>query len=72
MKVESFELTDPLGNKNIFAKFEDGLVFYKFPGIYGNQHHETSVKEKNWLFLYVVKIGLNTTTVLSNINVDPR
>ncbi len=33
MKVESFELTDPLGNKNIFAKFEDGLVFYKFPGI---------------------------------------
>jgi hypothetical protein len=34
MKVESFELTDPLGNKNIFAKFEDGLVFYKFPGIY--------------------------------------
>ncbi len=32
MKVESFELTDPLGNKNIFAKFEDGLVFYKFPG----------------------------------------
>ena len=32
MKVESFELTDPLGNRNIFAKFEDGVVFYKFTG----------------------------------------
>jgi hypothetical protein len=44
MKVESFELADPLGNKNIFAKFEDGLVFYKFPGIQYNQPQETTLR----------------------------
>ncbi|XP_023344493.1 calcium-activated chloride channel regulator 1 [Eurytemora carolleeae] len=31
-KVESFEVIDPAGNQNSFAKFQDGLVYFKFPG----------------------------------------
>ena len=32
MKVEQFELTDPAGNKNIFATFDTGLVYFQLPG----------------------------------------
>ena len=31
-KVENFELVNPDGEKNIFAKFQDGLVYFRFPG----------------------------------------
>ena len=29
MKVEQFELTDPLGQQNIFSQFDTGLVYFK-------------------------------------------
>ena len=29
MKVEQFELTDPLGQHNIFSQFDTGLVYFK-------------------------------------------
>ena len=32
-KVEYFEVTDPSGEKKIFSKFEDGMVFLRFPGL---------------------------------------
>ena len=31
-KVEYFEVIDPSGQKNIFSKFEDGMVVLRFPG----------------------------------------
>jgi len=31
-KIESFEVKDPSGKRNIFSKFEDGLVIFRFPG----------------------------------------
>ena len=31
-KVEYFEVIDPAGQKNIFSKFEDGMVVLRFPG----------------------------------------
>ena len=31
-KIEFFEVSDPSGRKNIFSKFEDGLVLFRFPG----------------------------------------
>jgi len=31
-KIESFEVKDPSGQRNIFSKFEDGLVIFRFPG----------------------------------------
>jgi len=31
-KIEFFEVSDPSGRKNIFSKFEDGLVIFKFTG----------------------------------------
>ena len=30
--VESFEVMDPSGQRNIFSKFEDGMVYFKFSG----------------------------------------
>ena len=32
-KVEYFEIEDPNGKKEIFSKFEDGMVYFKFSGI---------------------------------------
>ena len=31
-KIEFFEVSDPSGRRNIFSKFEDGLVLFRFPG----------------------------------------
>ena len=31
-KVEFFEVKDPSGKKQIFSKFKDGMVYFKFPG----------------------------------------
>ena len=31
-KIEFFEVSDSSGKKNIFSKFEDGLVLFRFPG----------------------------------------
>ena len=32
-KIESFEVKDPSGQKNIFSKFGDGVVVFRLPGI---------------------------------------
>ena len=58
-KVENFEVKDPSGKRNIFSKFEDGFVIFRFPG-----------KSDSGIWTYSAKLYEDTSLPARKMTID--